>query len=503
MAATPLPLFSQLPATKPPQFPHFSAAAAQPPNFRRPTRIHSTTSSKFGSFLDLKPDSHPEPIHFPDLPFHHPNPTNPKSSQFDVIVIGAGPAGLRLAEQISLRGIKVCSVDPSPLSSWPNNYGSWLDEFEPLDLSDCIDKTWPTATVHIDDDKTKHLNRPYSRLNRTKLKTKLLTNCTSNGVVFKPAKVWDIRHTEFQSVVVSDDGEELKASLVIDASGFGSPFVQYDDVRGRKNEGYQIAHGVLAEVEGGHPFDLDQMVLMDWRDSHMGNEPYLRKANCEVPTFLYTMPFDSDLVFLEETSLVSRDPVLGYGEVKRRMDARLRHLGIRVKRVIEEEKCLIPMGGRLPAMPQRVVGFGGNSGLVHPATGYLVARTLALAPTLADVIAECLGSTRMIRGMSLYDRVWKGMWTSDMKSEREFYRFGMETLLKLDLNGTRRFFDAFFDLEPHYWQGFLSSKLSLTELMWLCLSLFGHASNPSRVDIVTKCPLPLVKMAGNMALEAL
>ncbi|CAN1251994.1 Capsanthin/capsorubin synthase, chromoplastic [Linum perenne] len=111
------------------------------------------------------------------------------------------------------------------------------------------------------------------------------------------------------------------------------------------------------------------MVLMDWRDSHMGSEPYLREGNRRVPTFLYAMPFDSDLVFLEETSLVSRGPVLGYGEVKKRMDARLKHLGIRVKRVIEEEKCLIPMGGRLPAMPQAVVGFGGNSGLVHPSTG--------------------------------------------------------------------------------------------------------------------------------------
>ncbi|CAN1251993.1 Capsanthin/capsorubin synthase, chromoplastic [Linum perenne] len=360
--ATPLPLFSQLPSTKPSKFPLFSAAQPPPPipNFRRTTKTHS---SKFGSFLDLKPDTRPEPINFPDLPF------NNSATRFDVIVIGAGPAGLRLAEQISLRGIKVCSIDPSPLSSWPNNYGSWLDEFEPLDLSDCLDKTWPIATVHIDDQKTKHLNRPYSRLNRTKLKTKLLHSCASNGVVFKTAKVWEIRHAEFQSDVVCDDGTELRASLVVDASGFGSPFVQYDDARKAANEGYQIAHGILAEVEGGHPFDLDQMVLMDWRDSHMGSEPYLREGNRRVPTFLYAMPFDSDLVFLEETSLVSRGPVLGYGEVKKRMDARLKHLGIRVKRVIEEEKCLIPMGGRLPAMPQAVVGFGGNSGLVHPSTG--------------------------------------------------------------------------------------------------------------------------------------
>lgn len=35
-----------------------------------------------------------------------------------------------------------------------------------------------------------------------------------------------------------------------------------------------------------------------------------------------------------------------------------------------------------------------SSGIVHPSTGYMVARTLALAPVLADTIAECLGSIK-------------------------------------------------------------------------------------------------------------
>ncbi|KAL4337300.1 Capsanthin/capsorubin synthase, chromoplastic [Arachis hypogaea] len=89
----------------------------------------------------------------------------------------------------------------------------------------------------------------------------------------------------------------------------------------------------------------------------------------------------------------------------------------------------------------------------------------------------------------------------ESKLNRQFYLFGMETLLKLDLNRSRCFFDAFFDLKPYYWQRFLSSRLNLKELAWLSISLFGHASNPSRFDIVTKCPTPLAKMIGNIALE--
>ncbi|KAH6789771.1 lycopene cyclase [Perilla frutescens var. frutescens] len=460
-----------------------------PPRKDRPI----VQSSKFDSFLDLEPKSKPESLNF-DIPWFD----RADRSRFDVLVIGAGPAGLRLAEQVSRHGIKVCCLDPSPLSMWPNNYGVWVDEFESLGLEDCLDKTWPMTCVHIDDRKTKYLDRAYGRVSRKDLKLKLLSDCVGNGVRFHKAKVWEVNHEEFESSISCDDGTELKASLIVDASGFTSSFIEYDKAR---NPGYQIAHGILAEVDE-HPFDLDKMVLMDWRDSHLGNEPELRASNARFPTFLYAMPFDSKLVFLEETSLVSR-PVLSYMEVKKRMVARLRQLGIRVRAVIEDEKCLIPMGGPLPRIPQSVMAIGGNSGLVHPATGYTVAQTMALAPLLARTIAECLGSTRMIRGTPLYHRAWNGLWPVERRCVREYYNFGMETLLKLDLNGTRSFFDAFFELNPHYWHGFLSSRLSLGELLMLGLSLFTHASNPSKLDMVTKCPVPMAKMMGNLALEAI
>lgn len=465
----------------------------KPKNFNPQKIQQRTQSTKLGNFLDLKPETKQDSICF-DLLWLDPS----NRSRFDVIIIGAGPAGLRLAEHVAGYGIKVCCVDPLPLSMWPNNYGVWVDEFDHMGFEDCLDKTWPMTSIYINDHKTKYLDRAYGRVNRKQLKVKLLENCVSNGVIFHKAKVWKVEHQEFESSIVCDDGMELKASLVVDASGFASPFVEYDKPR---NHGYQIAHGILAEVES-HPFDLDKMVLMDWRNSHLGNEPYLRANNSRLPTFLYAMPFDSNLVFLEETSLVSR-PVLSYKEVKKRMVARLRHLGIRVKSIVEDEKCVIPMGGPLPRIPQNVMAIGGNAGLVHPSTGYMVARTLALAPVLADAIAECLGSTRMIRGSALYHRVWNGLWPVEKRCTREFYSFGMETLLKLDLNGTRRFFDAFFDLDPHYWHGFLSSRLSLGELAMLSLSLFGHASNSLKIDIVTKCPVPLVKMVGNLALETI
>ncbi|KAL5720024.1 lycopene beta-cyclase [Ranunculus cassubicifolius] len=51
---------------------------------------------------------------------------------------------------------------------------------------------------------------------------------------------------------------------------------------------------------------------------------------------------------------------------------------------------------------------------------------------------------------------------------------------------------------PHYWHGFLSSRLFLPELFFFGLSLFSHASNASRLEIMAKGTLPLVNMMNNL-----
>jgi lycopene beta-cyclase len=62
--------------------------------------------------------------------------------------------------------------------------------------------------------------------------------------------------------------------------------------------------------------------------------------------------------------------------------------------------------------------------------------------------------------------------------------FGMEVLLKLDLYQTREFFSAFFALSDYHWRGFLSSRLSFTDLFIFGLSLFALSSNAARIDLI-------------------
>lgn len=50
---------------------------------------------------------------------------------------------------------------------------------------------------------------------------------------------------------------------------------------------------VYAEVES-HPFDVQTMLFMDWRDDHTQADPKMQASNAALPTFLYAMPFSKN-----------------------------------------------------------------------------------------------------------------------------------------------------------------------------------------------------------------
>lgn len=137
------------------------------------------------TLLELAPKGNPQQNLSYDLPIFDSR----KNTPVDLVVVGGGPAGLAVAQRVSAEGLKVLSIDPEPRSVWPNNYGVWVDEFEAMDLLDCLDYTWGSAVVHLDDRTRKTLDRPYGRVNRTRLKSKMIEQCITNGVQFYQSKV--------------------------------------------------------------------------------------------------------------------------------------------------------------------------------------------------------------------------------------------------------------------------------------------------------------------------
>ncbi len=375
-----------------------------------------------------------------------------------MLVIGAGPAGWAAAGALCRRGLAVTLVAPEPEAPFRNGYGVWVDEVSGFES--VLERTWPRVRVHGSDTAERAFARAYGRVANDRLRERLLDDASSAVRVVGVADAVEPEGDRFW--VRTSDGT-LGADLVIDASGHESRLLRH---RPGPAPGWQVAYGIRAELERGHRFPEGEAVLMDFRPPDRSTEA------ARVPSFLYVLPEDERVVFFEETSLVAR-PGLPIEQLEARLQSRLGRLGVSVGRVLEVERCFIPMGGPPPPAVQPVVGFGGAARQVHPASGYLLARVLRTAPRLAAAVAEGLesGEDRDARSA----RAWAAVWSRDERVAHDLFRFGSEVLLGLDTAQLQRFFTAFFSLPDPLWTGYLSGTASPSAVRAAMLGVFAAA----------------------------
>lgn len=83
-------------------------------------------------------------------------------------------------------------------------------------------------------------------------------------MTFHETKAASVQHAAGSSTLTCSDGSQLHSSFVLDCTGHARKLVTFDE---KFDPGYQAAYGMMIEVES-HPFDLDTMLFMDWRDDH-------------------------------------------------------------------------------------------------------------------------------------------------------------------------------------------------------------------------------------------
>lgn len=381
------------------------------------------------------------------------------ANDHDVVVAGGGPAGLAATAALAQCGLSVGCVNPTQPPRWPNTYGMWFDELEDHGLTDCAGRTWETARVAVRDGAPRSLDRRYTLLDRTVLRRRLRDRAERGDVEWIEGVATDATARE-EGVTVERRGDSaLRARLVVDATGHDPVLCERP---GSGSPGYQTAHGVVAECRPA-PCDDDEMVLMDFRDGHLDDEA----ARDGPPTFLYAMEVGPGRYLLEETTLVAR-PAVDFERLERRLERRIEHAGYEID-VVDDERVRIPMG--LPLTPpdrQRgIVPFGGAASLVHPATGYMVERTLERAAPMAEAIAEALRGA--VSPGRVAGRAWRAVWPRERRRARELLSFGMEVLIGLDARQTASFFDAFFSLGRRDWGDYMSGRVGpgrVASIMW-------------------------------------
>lgn len=378
----------------------------------------------------------------------------------DVLVVGAGPAGMALAAACGRLGLRTGLLDPSPDRPWTATYGMW-DAEVPADLPASVVAARAAGRAIA---RTEHqLGWDYAVLDVPALHAHLAGRL--DGVRIHAGRA--VGSPERGRITLAD-GTELRAAVVIDAGGRARPL---DPTPARRVPAEQTAYGVVLDEAAVAPLvGPGEALFMDWRADH---------GETGWPTFLYTVPLGGGQVLVEETSLARR-PGLPLSALRRRLHARLAHHGVPVPEHARSEKVSFPLDQSRHA-GTAALGFGAAAPLVHPATGFSVAASLQLAPKVAAVLADHLPAGPDAALTAARHAVWS-------RSARAIHRFrliGLEALLRMPSDDVPGFFETFFALPAAHRWTYLTARDDVRGTAIAMGQLFRIADGPLRRHLVS------------------
>ncbi|WP_245234105.1 lycopene cyclase family protein [Mycobacterium sp. PS03-16] len=378
----------------------------------------------------------------------------------DVLVVGGGPAGWALAGSCARLGLTTGLLDPAPERPWTATYGMWSREL-PADLPETVVAARAAGRVIA---LTEHrLGWNYAVLDVPALRAHLTDRLA--GVQVHQGRA--VGSPE-RGVVALADGSRLRASVVVDAGGWARPL---NSSSPRRTAAAQTAYGIVLDEAAASPLiSTGEALFMDWRADH-GEGGW--------PTFLYAVPLGGGDILLEETSLARR-PGLTLSTLRRRLHARLAHHGIHPSEDVRAERVSFPVDQSRHRAPG-VLGFGAAAPLIHPATGFSVAASLALAPRVAAAMAAHLPGNPATALAAAQDTVWP----TSAKVVHGFRRIGLEALLRMPPPDVPGFFEQFFSLpERHRWT-YLTGRDDLRGTIAAMNHLFRISDGRLRRHLVT------------------
>jgi lycopene beta-cyclase len=388
--------------------------------------------------------------------------------QTDVLVVGAGPAGLALAGACGRLGLTTALVDPAPERPWTATYGMWSGEL-PVDLpTSVVSARAAGRAIAVSEHQ---LGWEYAVLDVTALRQHLVDGLTDVDV--HAARV--VGSPEAGAVALAD-GSLLRASVVVDAGGGARPL---DRTTRRRPAAAQTAYGVVVDEDAAAPFvEHGDALFMDWRADH---------GETGWPTFLYVIPLGDGTVLMEETSLARR-PGLPLSTLRRRLHARLARHGVQPPKDARSERVSFRVDHPRHRGPA-VLGFGAAAPLIHPATGFSLASSLRLAPQVAAALAAHLPD----EPRAALTAAKKTVWPLDARVVHHVRRIGLESLLRMPPTDVPGFFEQFFSLpDPHRWT-YLTARDDVRGIVAAMNCLFRTSNGRLRRHLVTSALLPAVK----------
>jgi hypothetical protein len=300
----------------------------------------------------------------------------------DVVIAGGGVAGLLVASALASK----CSVvlleqrDSVPRNKY------WLTEEQAAKqnphLSSGVDRYYDFMDFVAYDGLTATVNGSYSLWNTDKLIGQLEQDVTSLGAkILTGHTLYSFSQTR-DAIVVRANSLEIRAKLLIDCMGFGSPIVGAKGIATIK--GYYIVHGCEVRVKNGvRPIGLDN-VFINKCPAFFELFP-TSNGTAHAAIILPSRKYKPGRSIKSELQFILRKSHYAEQIIWDPSESRKNYFGI------------VPVGRlRTPALDR--IAFFGEAGQSNPAaTATALTRMLLVYQELAESIAVCLKQDTLSR----------------------------------------------------------------------------------------------------------
>lgn len=428
-------------------------------------------------------------------------PGSPPDRDCDVVVAGAGPAGLALAAELAVHGLSVLLVDPHPDRPWRATHCGWLDELvraPGFDAVASVRATLPRALVRDRHGVATDLGRTYVVLDPAGAPAVLRDRASAapgtvtevaGRVAVRPVAAdgtaADGRAGHDGAVGDGDPGHRLEVEvagrirstrLVVDAAGAGSTLA--DDGRRPASAArrWQWASGRIGVLDPA-PVEAGQALVMDWSGglARPGEPPGVPRS------FGYALALGDGRCLVEETVLAGPRVAGVLPALSARLDERLLRLGAHPAGTATIEHVAIPLDCGIRRAHGGVLPVGVAAGAVHPASGYSVTGALRTAPAVAAAIARTLaGGGSPARAAAAGSAA---LWTPRRRLAHRLLLRGLRTTGALAPDELADFFAAFFALGPRGWAPYLAQPADPVGVATVMTRLFTGLPGPDRARL--------------------
>ncbi len=314
---------------------------------------------------------------------------------YDLLVVGAGPAGSMVAQIVAKDNYKVLLIDKKSVIGEPVQCAEYVPALLSKEISipaECIANEIKSLVLHAPNKKIYQFSAPGYILNRLLFDKWLAINAIKNG-----AELWlntkFIKFTDGYAILQRQNTTvKIKAKIIVGADG---PSSAVRKAINEKNEDYVIAYQ--------QEFPL--VNAMDYTDVYFDKRFFGGYA------WLFPKRHSANV---------------GLGiKLKSKSGSEVKKVfAFFVKNLIKEKKIfshpitttngLIPVGGPIKSVKKNIILVGDAAGQTHPITGAGISQAIICGKLAAQAIIKTLKS-KDANDLSYYESAWNNLYYDELK----------------------------------------------------------------------------------------